>query len=287
MHHRSVAAVLLAAGLAALAGDTWARNDKLMLPIEPALRSQGTRQLVAPDLPLRFGKASAQGLDVVGVAQAHGVATPYTPGNNNNGGKPGPHKSDEAVCLEAFRQALVQLQSRARAAGAGAVVGIVSNYKGVDEDNASAYECRIGYTRGVVDLKGQLVRGGLAQPVAVAPPLARPAPVAVPVPEDAAATGQPPRIASGFAAIDDIDAIPYLSDRGRDDYAQWLKLPTPRAFAIADDGHYWHTSGLKPKDETLPADPSERALLMCERNAKRPCKLYAVNRSVVWVKNPK
>jgi hypothetical protein len=283
MRHRSIAAALLATSLAALAGSTWARNEKLMLPIEPAMRSQGTRQLVAPDIPLRFGKASGQGMDITaGVAVAHGVATPYTPGNSNNGGRPGPHRRDEIVCLDAFRQALVQLQSRARAAGATAVVGIVSNYNGIEEDSPSAYECHIGHSRGVVDLKGQLARGPLVQPAVAAPPLPRGSAHT----DGAAAPAQPPRIASGFAAIDDIDAIPYLSDRGRNDYADWLKLPTPRAFAIADDGHYWHTSGLKPKDTTLPTDPSERALLMCERAAQKPCKLYAVNRSVVWVKAP-
>jgi hypothetical protein len=33
-------------------------------------------------------------------------------------------------------------------------------------------------------------------------------------------------------------------------------------------------------------DPGERALLMCERAAHAPCKLYAVNGAVVWTKDP-
>lgn len=125
-----------------------------------------------------------------------------------------------------------------------------------------------------------------APAVAIAPPGATPSPRPVAAPAAPAGTAPQPRpIATGFAAIDDIDAIPFLSDRGRNDYAQWLKLPTPRAFAIANNGYYWHTSGVKPKDETLPPDPVERALLMCEKAAKRPCKLYAVNRAVVWSKD--
>ena len=127
-----------------------------------------------------------------------------------------------------------------------------------------------------------------APAVAIAPPAAapaRPAMTATAAVPAGGAVQQPRHIASGFAAIDDVDAIPYLSDRGRRDYAQWLKLPTPRAFAIANNGYYWHTSGLRPREETLPTDPTERALLMCERAAKRPCKLYAVNGSVVWSKD--
>ena len=91
-------------------------------------------------------------------------------------------------------------------------------------------------------------------------------------------------IATGFARIDDIDAVPYLGDRGRNTYREWLATRTPRAFAIAPNGFYAATSGLRPKDTTAPSDPSERAITFCEQRAKRPCKLYAVNGSVVWVK---
>jgi hypothetical protein len=41
---------------------------------------------------------------------------------------------------------------------------------------------------------------------------------------------------------------------------------------------------VKPREPGLPTDPSERALLMCERSAKQPCKLYAVNHAVVWAR---
>lgn len=116
------------------------------------------------------------------------------------------------------------------------------------------------------------------------PPVAaaRPAPSPPPAPPAPRAG----HIASGYAALDDIDAIPYLSERGRRDYQSWLQLPLPRAFAIAPNGYHWHTSTTHPKELDLPVDPSERALLMCERGARRPCKLYAVNNAVVWVKEP-
>jgi hypothetical protein len=111
-------------------------------------------------------------------------------------------------------------------------------------------------------------------PVNITPPAAAPA----------AAAALPARpIGSGFAAIDDIDAIPYLNDRGRKGYREWLARETPRAFAISDDGKWYATWGHSP-DASLPKDAGERALLMCERAAHKPCKLYAVNGAVVWTR---
>jgi uncharacterized protein YbjQ (UPF0145 family) len=271
---RPLAAVLLGLALAGAAGESCARNDKLLLPVDAALGSNGTRQVLGTDIPLRFGKASANGADVTGTVQVHAVADPFG-APLSNGTRRAP-LTDEQVCLAAFRKAVVELQAKARSGGAVAVVGIVSDYNNEEMDSREAYECHVGRTRAVVDLRGQLARKAPVQAV-MAPPLIQGEPNALP---------QPRHIASGFAAIDDIDAIPYLSDRGRSDYAAWLKLPTPRAFAIAPNGYYWHTSGVRPRDEALPTDPVERALLLCERNAKRPCKLYAVNGAVVWTKDP-
>lgn len=93
---------------------------------------------------------------------------------------------------------------------------------------------------------------------------------------------QPGFIASGYAAIEDVDALPYLSDRGRAEYREWLLRPTPKAFAISEKGHWWAAWSLTPKDASMPTDPNERALIACQRNAGVPCKLYAVNGSVVW-----
>lgn len=80
----------------------------------------------------------------------------------------------------------------------------------------------------------------------------------------------------------DVDAIPYINDKARQRYRDWLKSPPPRAFAISAAGAYAYTSGVAPADETLPSDPAERAVILCNRNSKQPCKLYAVNGAVVW-----
>lgn len=102
----------------------------------------------------------------------------------------------------------------------------------------------------------------------------------------AASSSRPAYTASGFANIDDIDAIPFLADDGRQRYREWLTKSTPRAFAISDTGHFAYANGLKSTDESSPKDPSERALLVCARINQAPCKLYAVNGAVVWVKSP-
>jgi hypothetical protein len=93
---------------------------------------------------------------------------------------------------------------------------------------------------------------------------------------------QPAFIATGYAAIEDVDALPYLSDRGRAAYREWLTRPTPKAFAISDQGHWWAAWSLHPQDTSMPTDPNERALLGCGRSAGAACRLYAVNGSVVW-----
>jgi hypothetical protein len=97
---------------------------------------------------------------------------------------------------------------------------------------------------------------------------------------------KPGFISTGFARIDDIDAVPYLGDRGRENYKTWLEKPTPKAFAISTNGYFGSAVGNSPPKgkPNLPAEASERAMQLCESSAKRPCKLYAVNGSVVWVK---
>jgi hypothetical protein len=78
--------------------------------------------------------------------------------------------------------------------------------------------------------------------------------------------------ASGFAAIDNADAVP-ISDEGKERYRHFLTLPMPRAFVVMEDGHWYMTW---KNDEAM-----TRALDYCARAGKR-CWLYAVNDRVVW-----
>ena len=92
-----------------------------------------------------------------------------------------------------------------------------------------------------------------------------------------------PYIASGFAKVDDINALPFKTETVRKIYRQWLDLPLPRAFAFSSE-KVIATAGLDPADVTEPTDPSDRALARCRRISKTPCQLYAVDNVVVWVK---
>ncbi len=91
-------------------------------------------------------------------------------------------------------------------------------------------------------------------------------------------------VQSNYADINDINAIPYINDRGREVYKDWLTRSTPRAFVISSSGYWNGTWGIKPLDTSEPVDPSERVLARCQARSNAPCKLYAVNGAVVWVK---
>ncbi len=78
---------------------------------------------------------------------------------------------------------------------------------------------------------------------------------------------------SNFASLNDVSAIPYLSDSGRAGYQKFLQLPRPRAFTIAPDGA-WDASALGP-------DPIQYSLDHCSQK-HQGCKLYAVDDLVVW-----
>ena len=77
-----------------------------------------------------------------------------------------------------------------------------------------------------------------------------------------------------FAALDDIDAVPHLEDKGRNAYRAFLAKPMPRAFALSASGAWsWAEDG---------DDPVQEVIANCEKHSAVPCKLYAVNDDVVW-----
>jgi dienelactone hydrolase len=78
---------------------------------------------------------------------------------------------------------------------------------------------------------------------------------------------------SRFADIDNAAAVPFVNDKGRDAYRQFLTRRFPRVFALASNGMTSVTNG--------GFDPLARALLAC-RNAGVTCQPYAVDADVVW-----
>lgn len=80
---------------------------------------------------------------------------------------------------------------------------------------------------------------------------------------------------STYAAIDNVDAIPYLKATGREQYRVFLGKSEPRAFALSPTGAWsWSEDG---------DDPAEQALADCQKHSAQPCRLYAVDRHVVWI----
>lgn len=155
---RGGAAIALAAGLLAAAGSASARNDRLLLPIAPVLQGSGLAANPRADVPLQFGGATGVAGDALaGVVQGSGRMDPFGQPQSNYGGSR-VHRSDLEVCQDAFRKALAQLQQHAAGAGGVAVVGIVSDYKHQVFDSASEFECHVGASRAVVELRGQASR---------------------------------------------------------------------------------------------------------------------------------
>ena len=77
-----------------------------------------------------------------------------------------------------------------------------------------------------------------------------------------------------YAALDNVDAVPYLKDGGREQYRTFLGRSTPRAFAISPTGAWsWAEDG---------DDPVAQVLTDCQKHSTEPCKLYAVDNNVVW-----
>jgi len=79
--------------------------------------------------------------------------------------------------------------------------------------------------------------------------------------------------ASHFAAIDDASSVPWLNDKGRDAYRQFLTRHLPRAFVLSPSGVFAISDG--------GFDPTARALTLC-REAGVTCEPYAVDGRVVW-----
>ena len=81
--------------------------------------------------------------------------------------------------------------------------------------------------------------------------------------------------------VDNLDAIPTMNADCRARYIDWLARPLPKGFAISSLGNCGFSWGTRPAIVSLPKDPGERALLMCNRLGKGECQLYAMDDKVV------
>ncbi|SAL15934.1 dienelactone hydrolase-like protein [Caballeronia sordidicola] len=79
---------------------------------------------------------------------------------------------------------------------------------------------------------------------------------------------------TGYANVDAVAAVPFLDERGREGYENFLHQYSSRAFAVSDSGAWsWAEGG---------DDPMAVALDGCQKQSTEPCRLYAVNNAVVW-----
>ncbi len=83
--------------------------------------------------------------------------------------------------------------------------------------------------------------------------------------------------ASGFAAVDDVQAVPHLNATSRERYRAYLGANPPKAFALAPNGAW--------ASRVDSASAMREAVDRCQGFAKgQACRLYAVDDSVVWTK---
>jgi hypothetical protein len=96
-----------------------------------------------------------------------------------------------------------------------------------------------------------------------------------------AGLGVPVQTIIGFAPLEKADAVPFLSERGRDAYREFLSRPTPRAFVIAPNGA-WASSSRNAPGSRQQVDVVGNAMEFCNRRGNGECKLYALDERVVW-----
>ncbi len=95
-----------------------------------------------------------------------------------------------------------------------------------------------------------------------------------------AGLGVPVKTTIGFAPLEKVDAVPFLEEKGREAYKEFLSKPTPRAFAIAPNGAW--ASSFRRISSRRERDVVENAIERCNRRGKGECKLYALDQHVVW-----
>lgn len=265
--------LLDASFLAALvASPAFGRDTPYLLPIQPLLAGSYATADIGTDVTVSSGSAIPTGLVVVkDRLLGEGRFNPRSPIDPSR--SLGPGHTDEQACEKAFVLAVRDLVKQARAAKATHVVGVVSFNDEKVVDRTDVYECRAGYARTFVDLRGiAAVRGsdgavGMA-PSTVPSVTARPA---EPARSNARHRRSPPP-ATGFARSDDLKAVP-LVDAGKARYLHYLSLPSPKAFVIYETGAWRFYA-----DD---ADAMTRALDTCASESKI-CWLYAVDDQVVW-----
>ncbi len=118
-----------------------ARDTKLILPVNSALKKGRAQGIIDPRISLQFGKRSRRG-----------GQRSYTANRKTNSFK----KSDRQACEWAFFSAVKSLQDRAHQRGVRRVTGIISYHKKRPRSSRSTYECHVGGIVAGVVLRGNI-----------------------------------------------------------------------------------------------------------------------------------
>lgn len=238
--------------MAGLGMSAHARDTQVLMSLRTEAAQPGAQKLLkGSDFMLRVGGSIEASIPQDRLVVASGYARPQFryPGYNQP-----TIRSDETTCREAFQNTLAELIAAARKKGAAGVTQVVSYYNNMLMANSDMVECHAGYGSAEVQLRGVLMspgQGGGSDPARHS-------------------RAMPP--ASGFATIENVDAVP-VREGGQARYRYYLSLPSPKAFAVYETGG-WRFEAGEP-------DAMVRLLNACTREGKT-CWLYAVDDRVVW-----
>jgi uncharacterized protein YbjQ (UPF0145 family) len=137
-------ALLAAAAITALPAH--ARDTKLMMPIDQAMRIKDTAEKTTGTVRFFFGD------------QPHPKVLEKMGSDTSNRKTNAFGKSDEKACDWVFLGALISLEKRAEQVGANAVVNITSYYDKQEVSSTTQFECHSGAIMAGVALKGDFVR---------------------------------------------------------------------------------------------------------------------------------
>jgi hypothetical protein len=88
--------------------------------------------------------------------------------------------------------------------------------------------------------------------------------------------------ASGYADINDMSKLDGFRPHVREVYQKFLTRPLPRAFALSDNGGPYEAWSRIPRNPVDSPDPAVRVISGCEKFYQTHCRLYAVDRTVVY-----
>jgi uncharacterized protein YbjQ (UPF0145 family) len=273
MKVRPIASLTLVMALAVLTNIAHARETRTDRSIAAAMRSQVWQTQALQGITLRFGASSHKAYTNASVPT---LLTNFARTVILINGR-SQQRDDGSTCDEALRNALTDAADRARKVGANAVVNITSKFLDTPLDSKTQYTCNSGIASATVDLVVQFASLTPEQVVATTSESSYP----INLLDAPLFRVFPP--ATNFAALADVNVIPFLSPNCKTIYTErWLKAPLPRAFAVGPTGACGFSWGFTPPRSGASNDPAIRAKESCSAQANRPCVLYAVDNDVVW-----